>query len=93
MGEALSQKVQQLYASLSGSEGKRWARPEEPILHNLPDEKAEPHVFFYNTNYRTSRKYINFEKIKVWHGARRQTGSRSGLLLARATLLSCSRRF
>ena len=48
--------------------GKRWARPEEPILHNLNDEKEEPHVFFHNINYRTSRKYINIEKIKVCLG-------------------------
>ncbi len=58
-------KIDELYKSLSGSEGKRWARPEAPILHSLPDEKAEPHVFFHNTNYRISRKYINVEKVKV----------------------------
>lgn len=43
----------------------RWARPEEPILNSLPDEKVEPHVFFHNSNFRTSRKYINVEKVKV----------------------------
>lgn len=51
--------------------GKRWARPEEPILHDLHDEKAEPHIFFHNINYRASRKYINIEKVRV-SGAQRQ---------------------
>ena len=60
-------KIDELYKSFSSgnAEGKRWARPEAPILHSLPDEKAEPHVFFHNTNYRISRKYINVEKVKV----------------------------
>ncbi len=58
-------KVDDLYKSMSGEEGKRWARPDAPILHDLSDEKAEPHVFFHNTNYRISRKYINVEKVKV----------------------------
>lgn len=58
-------KIDELYKSLSGVEGARWARPEQPILHDLPDEKAEPHVFFHNTNYRISRKYINAEKVKA----------------------------
>lgn len=65
MAEAWDKKIKELYASMQGPEGKRWARPEEPILHTLPDEKAEPHIFFHNTNYRTSRKYINAEKVKV----------------------------
>ncbi len=59
------QKVDDIYKSFVGEEGKRWARPEAPILNDLPDEKAEPHVFFHNTNYRISRKYINVEKVKV----------------------------
>ncbi len=62
-------KIDELYKSLAGD--ARWARPEAPILHSLPDEKAEPHVFFHNSNYRISRKYINVEKVKVgsalWH--------------------------
>ena len=45
-----------------------WARPAEPILHTMADEKAEPAVFFHNTNYRISRKYINTEKCKVREG-------------------------
>jgi hypothetical protein len=44
---------------------QRWARPEEPMLNTLPDEKAQPEVFFHNSNFRTSRKYINIEKVKV----------------------------
>jgi len=59
------QKVDELYKSIAGQEGARWARPEEPILHDLADEKGEPHVFFHNTNYRISRKYINVEKVKI----------------------------
>eukprot|EP00955_Chlamydomonas_euryale_P035889 350255-Chlamydomonas_euryale.AAC.45 len=59
------QKVDELYKSIAGQEGARWARPEEPILHDLADEKGEPHVFFHNTNYRISRKYINVEKVKA----------------------------
>eukprot|EP00798_Chlamydomonas_sp_ICE-L_P028098 gene28098-31206_t len=65
MAEDLKAKVQALYKSLAGEEGKRWARPQEPILHNMVDEKEEPHVFFHNTNYRISRKYINAEKIRI----------------------------
>lgn len=60
-----------MWESMSGEEGKRWARPDAPILHNLVDEKEEPHVFFHNTNYRISRKYINVEKVKVGHWAGR----------------------
>lgn len=59
------EKVDSIYKSFVGEEGKRWARPDAPILNDLPDEKAEPHVFFHNTNYRISRKYINVEKVKV----------------------------
>lgn len=62
-------KVDEVYASMSGKEGARWARPEAPILHDLADEKGEPHVFFHNTNYRISRKYINVEKVKASHKA------------------------
>lgn len=50
---------------MKGSDGQRWARPDEPILHTLNDEREQPHTFFHNINYRTSRKYINVEKIKV----------------------------
>ena len=64
-------KVAEIYKSFAGAEGKRWARPEEPILHTMVDEKEEPHVFFHNTNYRISRKYINAEKIKVNQGLSR----------------------
>ncbi len=63
------QKVDDIYKSFVGEEGKRWARPAAPILNDLPDEKAEPHVFFHNTNYRISRKYINVEKVKVGSSA------------------------
>ncbi len=55
---------------------RRWARPEQPFLHDLADERAEPLVFWHNTNYRISRKYINVEKVKVgrhWRGARTWT--------------------
>ena len=58
-------KIKALWESMAGEEGKRWARPEEPILHALADEKEEPHLFYHNTNYRISRKYINIEKVKV----------------------------
>lgn len=54
-----------LMDSMKGVEGKRWARPAEPILHTLNDEKSEPHTFFHNLNYRASRKFINVEKIKI----------------------------
>lgn len=60
-----SEKVKGMWQSMAGEEGKRWARPDAPILNNLEDEKAEPHVFFHNNNYRISRKYINAEKVKV----------------------------
>ncbi|GAX82302.1 hypothetical protein CEUSTIGMA_g9731.t1 [Chlamydomonas eustigma] len=59
------EKMNEVYKSFVGSEGKRWARPDTPILHDLPDERAEPHVFFHNSNYRISRKYINAEKVKI----------------------------
>lgn len=65
MDTAWSQKVRQWWQQAADSEGERWARPASPILHDLEDEKAEPHVFFTNTNYRISRKYINIEKVKV----------------------------
>ena len=65
MAEDLKAKVAEVYKSFAGEQGKRWARPEAPILHTMQDEKEEPHVFFHNTNYRISRKYINAEKIKV----------------------------
>lgn len=58
-------KVRKLYASMQGEAGKKWARPEEPILHNLADERTELHVFYHNVNYRASRKYINAEKVKL----------------------------
>ena len=63
-------KIDDLYKSFASGEAgdKRWARPDAPILHSLPDEKAEPHVFFHNSNYRISRKYINTEKVKVRDG-------------------------
>ncbi len=60
-----SERVKSIWESLAGAEGKRWARPEAPVLHSLADEKEEPLVFFHNTNYRVSRKYINVEKVKV----------------------------
>lgn len=60
-----SEKVKGLWQSMAGEDGKRWARPDAPILHNLDDEKSEPHVFFHNNNYRISRKYINVEKVKI----------------------------
>jgi hypothetical protein len=60
----IKQRVEGLWQSYV-DEGKRWARPEEPVLHKLDDEKSEPAVFFHNTNYRVSRKYINVEKVKV----------------------------
>lgn len=62
---AFHEKVNDVFRNLAGEPGKRWARPEEPIVHTLNDEKEEPHIFFHNTNYRTSRKYINVEKVKV----------------------------
>lgn len=58
-------KMEKLFQSMTGEDGKRWARPEEPIYHSLNDEKEEPYIFYHNTNYRTSRKYINIEKIKI----------------------------
>ena len=60
-------KIDELYKSFASgdADGKRWARPDAPILNSLPDEKAEPHVFFHNSNYRISRKYINAEKVKA----------------------------
>lgn len=64
-GQDFHEKISKLFQSLTGEAGKRWARPEEPILHNLNDEKEEPYIFFHNTNYRTSRKYINIEKVKI----------------------------
>lgn len=66
-GEAYgsSDKWAKVFASMSGAEGKRWARPDEPLLHDMNDEKAEPHTFFHNNNYRISRKYINQQKVKV----------------------------
>jgi len=60
-----AQKVRGLWEAAARNESERWARPAEPILHELEDEKAEPNVFFHNTNYRISRKYINIEKVKV----------------------------
>ena len=65
-------KIDDLYRSFASGEAgdKRWARPDAPILHSLPDEKAEPHVFFHNSNYRISRKYINTEKVKVRRGSK-----------------------
>lgn len=65
--ETMQAKMAKAFAAMmqDNAPGKRWARPEEPILHNLNDEKEEPHVFFHNINYRTSRKYINIEKIKI----------------------------
>ena len=65
MDTAWSNKVRQWWEQAANTEGERWARPAAPILHELEDEKAEPHVFFTNTNYRISRKYINIEKVKV----------------------------
>mmetsp|Transcript_14059 Transcript_14059/g.30448 ORF Transcript_14059/g.30448 Transcript_14059/m.30448 type:complete len:144 (-) Transcript_14059:538-969(-) len=65
MAETVNERIKAFYKSFSGEPGKRWARPEEPILHNLVDEKEEPHIFFHNTNYRISRKYINVEKTKI----------------------------
>lgn len=44
---------------------KQESRPETLILHSLPDEKAEPLLFFHNSGYRVSRKYINVEKVKI----------------------------
>ncbi|MEW5302915.1 MAG: hypothetical protein WDW36_005653 [Sanguina aurantia] len=66
-GEAYgsSDKWAKVFASMSGAEGKRWARPEEPLLHDMNDEKAEPQTFFHNNNYRISRKYINQQKVKI----------------------------
>lgn len=58
-------KMTALWESYAGQDGKRWARPEEPMLHTLADEKSEPLVHMHNSNYRTSRKYINVEKVKV----------------------------
>jgi hypothetical protein len=55
---------------MAGKEGQRWARPDSPFLHTLPDEKAEPYVFYHNTNYRISRKFINVEKVKASLGQR-----------------------
>ncbi|GLI59928.1 hypothetical protein VaNZ11_001975 [Volvox africanus] len=63
--KAFHEKVNDVFRNLTGEPGKRWARPDEPILHTLNDEKEEPHIFFHNTNYRTSRKYINLEKVKI----------------------------
>ena len=60
--------LKKLFQSMSGEQGKRWARPEEPIYHNVVDERAEPHIFFHNANYRISRKYINIEKYTVCVG-------------------------
>lgn len=64
-GKDFHDKISKLFQSMTGEPGKRWARPEEPILHNLNDEKEEPYIFFHNSNYRVSRKYINIEKVKV----------------------------
>lgn len=58
-------KIREIWESLAGAEGKRWARPDAPILHDMQDEKEEPRVFYHNTNYRISRKYINVEKVKA----------------------------
>ncbi|KAG2427019.1 hypothetical protein HYH02_014665 [Chlamydomonas schloesseri] len=63
--QSFHDKVNEVFKNLTGEAGKRWARPDEPILHTLNDEKEEPHIFFHNTNYRTSRKYINVEKTKI----------------------------
>eukprot|EP00199_Chlamydomonas_sp_CCMP681_P004821 CAMPEP_0119109470 /NCGR_PEP_ID=MMETSP1180-20130426/17924_1 /TAXON_ID=3052 ORGANISM="Chlamydomonas cf sp, Strain CCMP681" /NCGR_SAMPLE_ID=MMETSP1180 /ASSEMBLY_ACC=CAM_ASM_000741 /LENGTH=144 /DNA_ID=CAMNT_0007095227 /DNA_START=59 /DNA_END=493 /DNA_ORIENTATION=+ len=60
-----AEKVKAMWEGAAGQDGKRWARPDAPVLHNLADEKEEPYVFFHNTNYRISRKYINVEKVKV----------------------------
>lgn len=61
-------KWAKVFMSMNGAEGKRWARPDEPLLHEMDDEKAEPHTFFHNNNYRISRKYINQQKVKVRTG-------------------------
>ncbi|KAG2487597.1 hypothetical protein HYH03_013875 [Edaphochlamys debaryana] len=63
--QTFHEKVNEVFKNLTGEKGQRWARPAEPILHTLNDEKEEPHIFFHNTNYRTSRKYINVEKVKI----------------------------
>lgn len=64
-GQDFHEKITKLFQSMTGEQGKRWARPEEPILHTLNDEKEEPYIFFHNSNYRVSRKFINIEKVKV----------------------------
>jgi hypothetical protein len=60
-----AKKVKAIWESAAHDPERRWARPEAPILHDLPDEKAEPYMFFHNSNYRISRKHINAEKTKV----------------------------
>ncbi|KAF5836987.1 putative NADH:ubiquinone oxidoreductase 17.8 kDa subunit precursor [Dunaliella salina] len=65
MDTAWANKVRGIWESAASTKGERWARPAEPILHDMEDEKAEPTVFFHNTNYRISRKYINIEKVKM----------------------------
>lgn len=64
-GTEYAAQVKAIWESMAATPGQRWARPDAPILHTLPDEKAEPMLFFHNTNYRISRKYINVEKVKV----------------------------
>jgi len=64
-GGSWTETVRALWDEAAFSETRRWARPEAPVLHDLVDEKAEPSVFYHNTNYRISRKFINVEKVKV----------------------------
>lgn len=61
----MTEQVKAMWESMAGDKGKRWARPDAPIVHSMDDEREEPHVFFHNTNYRISRKYINVEKVKI----------------------------
>jgi hypothetical protein len=40
--QAFHEKVQAVFGSLRGEPGKRWARPEEPILHTVSLESGLP---------------------------------------------------
>lgn len=59
--------VKKFVESRKGALGRRTARPDEPILHDLHDETEVPMIMYHNSNYRTSRKFINYEKYRIMH--------------------------
>nr|7AR9_p Chain p, PDSW [Polytomella sp. Pringsheim 198.80]7ARD_p Chain p, PDSW [Polytomella sp. Pringsheim 198.80] len=63
---AFHKEVLDIVQSKLANKNSEWARPEEPILHNLKSEKEEPHVYYHNNNFRVTRQLIHFEKTKIF---------------------------